>query len=112
MEFFKAVQGHLVTMGLDLKRVDFQAKIYWTTCRLRLFLLSDIPHLWIVIVQQGGAQVKILGVEEIGDRRGSSRQRRKATAGNGEKQAFCRRGKCRFFPIIKRGMMDLVIKFC
>ncbi|KAJ6908003.1 hypothetical protein NC651_018441 [Populus alba x Populus x berolinensis] len=67
MEFFKAVQGHLVTMGLDLKRVHFQAKIYWTTCRLRLFLLSDTPHLWIVIVQKGGAQVKILGVEEIGD---------------------------------------------
>ncbi|KAL9340520.1 hypothetical protein Peur_066739 [Populus x canadensis] len=67
MSFFKVVKGHLVTMSLDMKRVDFQIKIYWTTCHLWLFLLFDIPHLWIVIIQQGGARVKILGVEEIGD---------------------------------------------
>jgi len=84
----------LVTLGLDLKRVDFQAKIYWTTCHLRLFLLFDIPHLWIVIVQQGGAQVKILGVEEIGDLVQGNTARPPRVMGRNKPS--CRRGKFLF----------------
>ena len=81
-------------------------KIYWTKCHPRLLLLFDIPRLCVVIVHPGGAQVKILDVEEIGDLVQGNAARLLRVLGRNK--PFCRRGVLRFPPIIQQGMMDLI----
>jgi hypothetical protein len=69
-------------------------------------MLFDIHHHYIVIVQLGETQVKIQGVEEIGDLVQGNTARLLRVLGRNK--PFCRRGILRFSPIIQQGMMDLV----
>jgi hypothetical protein len=72
-------------------------------------MLFDIHHHYIVIVQLGETQVKIQGVEEIGDLvQGNTARLLRVT---GRSKTFCRRGKSRcffFFSLYCTGKMDLV----